>query len=787
MALMWSSSASVTLLFCLLTDHPLLTFVFAGGTVNSSTSEQSCIQYTGSFCNNYLKSVYVQTPAIIDGRDSTPQKALADSDQLLAAHMKDLTRLGLFSGQQGQDICMKPARRIMCHLNFPTCHVPEAGAGQKPATVLGQPLPICRESCQAVTQLFCFRQLARIKLLKKDQILTGTVGLLGMPTNCSKLPSKLDKGPASGVPACVESDHYDYAPEKVSDTCYIEQGRWYNGTVSVTKNGLTCQRWDQVSPHDHNRLALIYPEVQDAANFCRNPGGEEPLPWCYTTDPGTRYEHCDIKPCESGYRKESGGGGLGKRDDSTHDGHGLHMLLLIIGLPFGLVIVIFSLVMVCLCCRRRKYSSTPADEVDVDVDVEGLTVNSAYYSPTRLNPKLEAIEFPRNDLVFMERIGQGAFGLVFKARVVCSNGNSRLGGGNVFGSKLSSGKQSLGFGDNKPGRYKRNAFSSKGELQHIEFHDPLAKTSCDSKLLSSDHNTNELQLPGKVESGGGDEGEGQIVAVKMLKEDAAESVQTDFEREASLMVEFEHENIVRLLGVCTLGRPLCLLFEYMCHGDLNDYLQLCSPDRCLMRPLPNITHTESPKFPSIRSRGDSSHSLETADHLHIARQVCGGMVYLSDRGYVHRDLATRNCLVGDNLTVKISDFGLARNVHSMDYYRGSDRDAVPIRWMPPEAILYNKFSSQSDVWSFGVLLWEVFSYAFQPYYGLTHEEVIAALRAGRTLDPPEAAPPAVYSLMKSCWRMKPSSRPSFSSLHKCLVSMHEEACRTKAGVGNMHL
>ena len=417
---------------------------------------------------------------------------------------------------------------------------------------------------------------------------------------------------------------------------------------------------------------------------------------------------------------------------------------------------------------------------------------SSLLQPTRLNPKLEAIEFPRNDLVFVERVGQGAFGMVFKARVVCSNGNSRLGGGTggggMFGSKLSTSKQSLGFNDSKPSRNTRNPFSSKGEFQHIEFHDPLGKTSCDSKLLSSEHSTNDHQIPGKGESNNREgEGEGQIVAVKMLKEDASESIQTDFEREASLMVEFEHENIVRLLGVCTIGRPLCLLFEYMSHGDLNDYLQFCSPDRCLVRPLPNTTHSESSHPTRLNCRGDSSHSLDTADHLHIARQVCAGMVYLSDRGYVHRDLATRNCLVGEQLTVKISDFGLARSVHSMDYYRGSDRDAVPIRWMPPEAILYNKFSSQSDVWSFGVLLWEVFSYAFQPYYGLTHEEVIAALRAGRTLDPPEAAPPAVYSLMKSCWRTKPSSRPSFSSLQKCLVSMHEEACRTKVGLGNMRL
>lgn len=754
------------------------------GPNNGTITQQICIPYTGSFCSKYLNSRYVSAPTIV-GRTSAAAEALEDLDLLLEAHMKVLTRENLFSNLLGYDICMKPARRIMCHLTFRTCPLSkQTVSGEKAASIQGYPLPICRESCQAVTEVFCIRQLATIQMLKKADKLSGTVGLLGMP-DCSTLPSKLDKGRAPDIPACLESDHHDFSPEVVSDTCFIERGRWYNGTISITKSGRHCQRWDQLSPHDHNRSALIFPELKDAANFCRNPGGEESGPWCYTTDPTLRFELCNVKPC--GYQSDGGKRAeIGGRDFVKNNGnsarHGIHMLLIIIGVPCVVVIAIFTSVVVYICLRRQKYISAPED--DVDVDVEGLTVNSAYYTPTRLNPKLEAIEFPRNDLVFVEKIGQGAFGMVFKARVVCSNGNSRLGGGGMLGNKLNNSKQNLGLSENKPGKHKHNLFSSKGELQHIEFPDPLGKVACDSKLLSNDHNTREHQIPRREE---GVEGEGQIVAVKMLKEDAAESIQTDFEREASLMVEFEHENIVRLLGVCTLGRPLCLLFEYMSHGDLNDYLQLCSPDRCLIRPLNNIPLRESLLHANIKPRDDSKHYLETTDHLHIARQVCSGMVYLSDRGYVHRDLATRNCLVGDNLTVKISDFGLARNVHSMDYYRGSDRDAVPIRWMPPETILYNKFSTQSDVWSFGVLLWEVFSYAFQPYYGLTHEEVITALRAGRTLDPPEAAPPAVYSLMKSCWRMKPSSRPSFSSLHKCLASMHEEACRTKVGQGTMHL
>ncbi|GFN96676.1 muscle, skeletal receptor tyrosine protein kinase [Plakobranchus ocellatus] len=801
---------SLVLIFGLFTDHALLTFASTDALISTINSQQTCRPYIGKFCRGYLGSSPVLTP-MTPGRNATPAEAMIDLDLVLGQHLRELKNQGLFSNRLGQGICLEPARRIICHLSFPTCILPETDVDtdeknqRKPSTEMREiPLPVCRESCQAVSQLFCFRQLSQLQLLKEKGILTGKLGLLGMP-DCSTLPSKWDHAPSGHARVCIESDHHDYALDKVTDTCYVERGRWYNGTVSVTRRGHACQPWNEATPHRHNRSALIYPELEGASNYCRNPGGEEPSPWCYTTDPTIRFDLCDIRPCglasgedenpDGGAGDPDGGtgdGGSGESEDDGGDGgHSFQMLLVIIVVPCVLVLVIFTTVMLCLCCRRSKYRSAPGEDVDVDVD--GLTVNSAYYMLTRLNPKLEAIEFPRNDLVFVERIGQGAFGMVFKARILCSNGNSRLGGvsSGMLGNKLSSSKQSLGFGDSKLGKHHRNPFSSKGDLHQIEFHDPVGKYSCDSKLLSGDHIGSDHQIWTKGESDMGG-GEGQIVAVKMLKEDASESVQADFEREASLMVEFEHENILKLLGVCTTGRPMCLLFEYMSHGDLNDYLQLCSPDRCLMRPLPSPSTTatsppdsSTPPIVSVRTpRGDSSHRLDTADHLHISRQVCSGMVYLSDRGYVHRDLATRNCLVSDGLTVKISDFGLARSVHSMDYYRGSDRDAVPIRWMPPEAILYNKFSSQSDVWSFGVLLWEVFSYAFQPYYGLTHEQVIAALRSGRTLGPPEDAPPAVYSLMKSCWRTKPSSRPSFSSLHKCLVSMHEEACRAKAGVGS---
>jgi len=125
------------------------------------------------------------------------------------------------------------------------------------------------------------------------------------------------------------------------------------------------------------------------------------------------------------------------------------------------------------------------------------------------------------------------------------------------------------------------------------------------------------------------------------------------------------------------------------------------------------------------------------------------------------------------LTVKIADFGLTRNLVG-DYYKGSEHDAIPIRWMPLEAILYNRFTVKSDVWSYGVVLWEIFSFALQPYYGMNHEEVIKYIQEGETLIMPDNTPDQVYDIMKHCWAVQPVRRPSFAGLHKSVTMLLED-------------
>uniref|UniRef100_A0A3Q2NYT6 Tyrosine-protein kinase receptor n=1 Tax=Fundulus heteroclitus TaxID=8078 RepID=A0A3Q2NYT6_FUNHE len=245
-----------------------------------------------------------------------------------------------------------------------------------------------------------------------------------------------------------------------------------------------------------------------------------------------------------------------------------------------------------------------------------------------------------------------------------------------------------------------------------------------------------------------------LVAVKTLKE-ASENARKDFHREAELLTNLQHEHIVTFYGVCVESDPLIMVFEYMKHGDLNKFLRAHGPDAVLM------------------AEGQTSRPVELTQSqmLHIAQQIASGMVYLASQHFVHRDLATRNCLVGENLLVKIGDFGMSRDVYSTDYYRVGGHTMLPIRWMPPESIMYRKFTTESDVWSLGVVLWEIFTYGKQPWYQLSNNEVIECITQGRVLQRPRTCPKEVYDLMLGCWQREPHMRLNIKEIHSLLLNL----------------
>ncbi|XP_018496592.1 BDNF/NT-3 growth factors receptor [Galendromus occidentalis] len=252
------------------------------------------------------------------------------------------------------------------------------------------------------------------------------------------------------------------------------------------------------------------------------------------------------------------------------------------------------------------------------------------------------------------------------------------------------------------------------------------------------------------------EGVSLNVAVKMLKDVASPEAMADFEREVLIMANFSHPNILKLIGVVykeTDSVPW-MVFEFMQYGDLAELLRANAYKR-----TQNDTG-EGEDVPFMK--------ISQEDLPNIAMQIASGMLYLSTQHFVHRDLATRNCLVGEGLSVKISDFGMSRDVYTCDYYKIGGSRMLPVRWMAPESIMYGKFTLESDIWSYGIVLWETFTFGKQPYYGHTNEEVVKLILHGILLTAPENTPAHIREIMVRCWKSDPRDRLRFAGICEIL-------------------
>ncbi|XP_014668164.1 PREDICTED: inactive tyrosine-protein kinase transmembrane receptor ROR1-like [Priapulus caudatus] len=575
--------------------------------MDGDEGEAFCQKYRGSACARFVgnKSIYVTSKYSMFVTDDKMSSALA-----LMAMASELS-----------ESCRQFAIPSLCYHAFPLC---DESSSQP------RPLKICKDECEILETDICEKEysLAQVHPVLKDKVI--------LP-RCSELPD-------IGTPEahnCIRIGIPKANPVNMAHTCYNGSGESYRGSASVTRSGLPCQKWKANYPHQHLLTASDYPELSGGHSYCRNPGGRESAPYCFTLNENVRTEACDIPKCV---------GGDGGMEDI------MYMLIPAIAIPVLLIIIIA----IYCACRRRKASANRR---------QGRTGNPLELSP--LNGKLKnpvrAREFAMTNIRFQQELGEGAFGKVYKGELMGLNGD-------------------------------------------------VAITQ---------------------------------VAVKTLKENASPKIQQDFRREVDLMTDLRHPNIVCLIGVCIKEEPMCMLFEFMAQGDLHEFLVMRSP------------HSDV----SMSSGEDNQHLLDHADFFYIAIQISAGMEYLSSRHFVHRDLAARNCLVGDQLTIKISDFGLSRDIYSSDYYRVQSKSLLPVRWMPPEAILYGKFSMESDVWSYGVVLWEIFSYGLQPYYGYNNQEVIEMVRGHQILPCPDDCPARVYALMVECWHEVPTRRPSFKELY----------------------
>ncbi|XP_013180697.1 PREDICTED: tyrosine-protein kinase transmembrane receptor Ror [Papilio xuthus] len=431
------------------------------------------------------------------------------------------------------------------------------------------------------------------------------------------------------------------------DECYWEDGSGYLGRVNIASNGMPCVEWSM-----QLRVKLSdYPELTGKHSYCRNPGGLNTQPWCVVEKDGkTDVQICDIPKCA----------------------HKIWIYILII---FLLVTLIIIGLVACLCYRHKNKGNAATIR---DINLPNADKN--IYGNSRLNSPIEM-----NELLTNQNINNQPH----LSRSVRGNGILRV---------------------------------PQYSLSQIKFLEELGEGAF-----------------GKVYKGAlKNNGETQYVAVKALKENASAKTQADFRREIDLISELSHENIVCIVGVALREEPLCMLFEFMARGDLHEFLMGRAPP--------------------------SGKGLPPMRLLNIAFNIASGMQYLASHHYVHRDLAARNCLVSDDFIVKISDFGLSRDIYSSDYYRVQSKSLLPVRWMPPESILYGKFTTESDIWSYGVVLWEIYSYGLQPYYGYSNQEVISMVRGGELLAAPTNCPPQMYALMRECWKHTPQRRPNFEDV-----------------------
>ncbi|CAG5127642.1 unnamed protein product, partial [Candidula unifasciata] len=236
------------------------------------------------------------------------------------------------------------------------------------------------------------------------------------------------------------------------------------------------------------------------------------------------------------------------------------------------------------------------------------------------------------------------------------------------------------------------------------------------------------------------------VAVKTISETANFTERMEFLKEATTMKTFNCFHVVKLLGVVSTGQPALVIMELMALGDLKNYLREHRPDE-----RPGIS---PPSFMDI---------------LQMAGEIADGMAYLADKKFVHRDLAARNCMVAEDKTVKIGDFGMTRDIYETDYYRKGSKGMFPVRWMAPESLIDGVFTSMSDVWSYGVVLWEMITLAAQPYQGLSNEEVVKFIADDNTMDVPDGCPEKIAHLMRHCWTRRPKGRPTFKDIIEYLL------------------
>ncbi|XP_022807789.1 vascular endothelial growth factor receptor 2-like [Stylophora pistillata] len=390
----------------------------------------------------------------------------------------------------------------------------------------------------------------------------------------------------------------------------------------------------------------------------------------------------------------------------------------LVGIALGVgAFVLLVLVICCVVYRRQK------KQIDEYKEIYFLRSSDYQIEPDRSLleqcgdlPYDPDWEFPEERLILGDVLGAGAFGQVMKA-------------------------EAIGILALEPRDKSAESFKRRSKIRR----------SSRAKDL-------------KKEEGPGWKNTRIPVAVKTLKEGASESEYKDLASELKILIHLgQHKNIVNLLGACTRGKRLMMIMEFAPHGSLLSFLR---SKRDIYEP--DWTKTTN----------DPNKEFTLVDLVMISYQISRGMAFLASRKCVHRDLAARNILVGEDFVMKIADFGLARDIYKDDLYVKKTQGLLPVKWMAPESLFDRVYTEKTDVWSFGILLWETFTLGGTPYPDLPTEQLLDYLSEGRRMDNPAKCPLEVYTVMRDCWLHDPEQRPPFTFLNERLGKILERHMRT---------
>ncbi|ESO93545.1 hypothetical protein LOTGIDRAFT_119146 [Lottia gigantea] len=265
------------------------------------------------------------------------------------------------------------------------------------------------------------------------------------------------------------------------------------------------------------------------------------------------------------------------------------------------------------------------------------------------------------------------------------------------------------------------------------------------------------------------------VAIKLVKEGAPLSYKEDLVAEISLMKRIgHHPNIVSMIGACTISEPVALIMEFIPHGNLQTFLKKCRMEGDFRK----RTDGQSEIIYSLvqDSGGIDNGVIVPSDMLSFARQIAMAMEYMAEKKYVHRDLAARNVLLHHNKIVKVCDFGLSRDIYNDNEYKKLTNGKLPLKWMAIESLRDRIFTTQTDVWSFGILLWEIVTMGASPYPNIALADLYYILSNGYRMEKPSNCSEELYRILRQCWEDNPADRPTFTTIRLMLEELLEQDC-----------